>query len=58
MKASSAWNVKLHERFVEAEREVLGELLERLNVDVASVQIGERRYHRVLASTENYTTAV
>ena len=48
----------LHERFVEAEREVLGELLERLNVDVASVKIGERRYRRVLESTESYTTAV
>ena len=40
------------------EREVLGELLERLDVDVASVEIGERRYHRVLDSTETYTTAV
>ena len=49
---------ELHERFVEAEREVLGELLERLDVDVASVEIGERRYHRVLDSTETYTTAV
>ena len=49
---------ELHERFVEAEREVLGELLERLDVDVASVEIGERRYHRVLNSTETYTTAV
>ena len=48
----------LHERFVEAEREVLGELLERLDVDVASVKIGERRYQRVLESTESYTTAV
>ena len=49
---------ELHERFVEAEREVLGELLERLDVDVASVEIGERRYHRVLESTETYTSAV
>ena len=49
---------ELHERFVEAEREVLGELLERLDVDVPSVEIGERRYHRVLNSTETYTTAV
>ena len=54
------WRVQreLHERFVEAEREVLGELLERLDVDVPSVEIGERRYHRVLNSTESYTTAV
>ena len=49
---------ELHERFVEAEREVLGELLERLDVDVPSVAIGERRYRRVLNSTESYTTAV
>ena len=49
---------ELHERFVEAEREVLGELLERLDVDVASVQIGGRRHYRVLRSTESYTTAV
>ena len=49
---------ELHERFVEAEREVLGELLESLDVDVPSVQIGERRYHRVLESTETYTTGV
>ena len=37
---------------------MLGELLERLDVDVPSVEIGERRYHRVLNSTESYTTAV
>ena len=49
---------ELHERFVTAEREVLGELLERLDVDVASVQVEGRRYHRVLRSTESYTTAV
>ena len=33
---------ELHEGFVEAEREVLGELLESLDVDVPSVEIGER----------------
>ena len=49
---------ELHERFVEAEREMLGELLERLDVDVPSVEIAGRRYHRVLRSTETYTTAV
>ena len=49
---------ELHEWFVEAEREVLGELLESLDVDVPSVVIGERRLHRVLNSTESYTTAV
>ena len=31
---------ELHERFVEAEREVLGELLERLDVDAPSVALG------------------
>ena len=49
---------ELHEGFVEAEREVLGQLLESLDVDVPSVEIGERRLHRVLNSTESYTTAV
>ena len=49
---------ELHERFVEAEREVLGQLLESLDVDVPSVELGERRLHRVLKSTESYTTAV
>ena len=49
---------ELHERFVAAEREVLAQLLERLDVDVPSVEIGGRRYHRVLRSTETYTTAV
>ena len=29
-----------------------------MDVDVASVKIGERRYQRVLESTESYTTAV
>ena len=45
---------ELHERFVEAEREVLGELLERFDVDVPSVEIGDRRYHRVLKHRELY----
>ena len=49
---------ELHERFVAAEREVLGQLLERVDVDVPSVEIGGRRYRRVLRSTETYTTAV
>ena len=49
---------ELHERFVEAEREVLGQLLEHLDIDVPSVEIEGRRYHRVLHSTETYTTAV
>ena len=49
---------ELHEHFVIAEREVLGQLLERLDVDVPSVVIEGRRYSRVLHSTETYTTAV
>ena len=48
----------LHAQFVAAEREVLGELLERLDVDVPSVEIGSRRHRRVLRSTETYTSAV
>ena len=58
VKTSSAWNANSMSGFVEAEREVLGELLECLDVDVASVGLGERRLHRVLNSTESYTTAV
>lgn len=34
---------RTHKRFVAAEREVPGELLKRLDVDVASVEIGGRR---------------
>ena len=49
---------ELHAQFVDTEREVLGELLESLDVDVPYVEIDERRYHRVLDSTESYTTAV
>ena len=49
---------EVHEWFVAAEREVLGQLLERLDVDAAWVEIGGRRYPRVLHSTETYTTAV
>ena len=49
---------ELHERSVEAEREVLGQLLERLDVDMPSVELGGRRCHRVLRSTGTYTTAV
>ena len=49
---------EVHKWFVAAEREVLGQLLERLDVDVAWVEIEGRRYPRVLHSTETYTTAV
>ena len=49
---------ELHERFVEAEREVLGETLERLDVKLPFAEIDGRRYHRVLDSAQSYTTAV
>ena len=49
---------ELHAQFIAAEREVLGELLERLDIDAPAVEIDQRRYHRVLDSTESYTTAV
>ena len=47
-----------HELFAEAEREVLGEALERLDVDLAHVEIEGQRHHRVLDSAHRYTTAV
>ncbi len=37
---------------------MLGELLERLDLDVPTVEINQRRYHRVLRSTETSTTAL
>ena len=49
---------ELHAQFIAAEREVLGELLERLDIDAPAVEFDERRYHRVLDSTQSYTTAV
>ena len=49
---------ELHEHVVAVEREVLGEFLGRLDVDVPSVEIEGRRDHRVLRSTETYTAAV
>ena len=49
---------ELHERFVAAEREVLGQLPERLDVDVPSVEVESPRFHRVLGSNETYTAAV
>lgn len=48
----------VHALFVEAEREVLAEELERLDVDVPSVVIEGRVHHRVLRSCETYTSAV
>ena len=49
---------EVHTLFVDAEREVLGEALERLDVDLPSVVIGGHVHHRVLRSAETYTSAV
>ena len=43
--------------FAEAEREVVGETLERLDVDLPFVEIEGRRYRRVLRSHATYTSA-
>ncbi|MBT6275063.1 MAG: hypothetical protein HOI95_13105 [Chromatiales bacterium] len=42
----------------EAEREVLGDPLECLDIDVPTVVIDGAVPHRVLSSTETYTSAV
>ena len=42
----------------EAQREVLGEALERLDIDVPTVVVDGAVHHRVLSSTETYTSAV
>ncbi len=49
---------EVHTLFVAAEREVLGDSLSRFDVDVPSVVIEGRVHHRVLRSSESYTTAV
>lgn len=48
---------EVHALFVRAEREVLAEALERLDVDVPYVLIDGRRHSRVLRSSETYTSA-
>ena len=48
----------VHQRFVAAERAVLGGALQRLDVDRPEVTIGGRRHRRVLRSTETYLSAV
>jgi len=48
----------IHALFVEAEREVLAEALERLDVSLPFALIDGRRHHRVLEGTETYTAAV
>ncbi len=49
---------EVHALFVTVEREVLGDGLSRLDVDVPAVVIEGRVHHRVLRGTESYTTAV
>ena len=48
----------VHERFVAAEREVLGGALQGLDVDLPAVEIGGRRHRRVLRCPETYLSAV
>ena len=48
----------VHERFVAAEREVLGGALQGLDVDLPAVEIDGRRHRRVLRCTETYLSAV
>ena len=48
---------ELRALFAEAEREVVGETLERLDVDLPFVEIEGRRYRRVLRSHATYTSA-
>ena len=49
---------KIRALFSEAEREVVGETLERVDVDLPFVEIEGRRYRRVLRSRATYTGAV
>ena len=49
---------EVHSLFVMAEREVLGDGLSRLDVDLPSVVIEGRVHRRVLRNTETYTSAV
>ena len=48
---------ELHTLFMAAEREVLAEELERLDVNRPQVVIDGQTYHRVLRSSETYTSA-
>lgn len=49
---------EVHGLFVQAEREVLAEALERLDMDVPEVVMDGCRYRRVLRASETYTSAV
>ena len=48
---------EVHALFNEAEREVLGEELERLDIDLPRMQIGGEVHYRVLRGSETYTSA-
>ena len=48
---------ELRALFAEAEREVVGETLERLDVNLPFVEMEGRRYRRVLRSHATYTSA-
>ena len=48
---------EVHALFNEAEREVLSEELERLDVDLPRVEIGGAVHYRVLRGSETYTSA-
>jgi hypothetical protein len=48
---------KLHERLMEVEREVVGEVMSRADVDEEAVVINGRVHRRVLRSAETYMTA-
>jgi len=48
---------EVHTLFVEAERDVLGEALEQLDVDLPSVVCDGHVHHRVLRSAATYTSA-
>lgn len=49
---------ELHSLFVLAEREVLGEELARLDVDLPALMLDGRRHRRVVRSAMTYTSAV
>lgn len=48
---------EIHALFNKAEREVLSEELERLDIDLPWVEIGEEVHHRVWRGNETYTSA-
>ena len=49
---------EVHALFIAAERELLADELEALDIDVPEVIIGGQRHRQVLRSSETYTSAV